>query len=381
MKNQYKLKLISLLVGIVLLSSCSKQKENTLLPTDKSLQESSFSPENDLFEKTDSTEDTTPTEKQILQFTEDSQIYQKRAIQFNHRIYLVSDKALYQLDKDGNTTLLLSCNDAVGRKIKDAVYWAILTLDNQIEIVKIETDNQIHKIGIIPDGKPIQAIDFYQDILYIKFRLGNVAGYRIENDLSLIPLEENELPLYQEENQRTKQKLAASDDSDRYRSIPYHILDAGYSLENYQKEFLARIKISDQVIREEELFTRENGKETILLNFYDEARIYQNTIIYYSEIEERQLSIYDINRNENHEFYTFKNGIFHMLFIDSDILYGIYKSTDGDYFSGIHLKEQDFYQYFEITEELPSVMTVSENTLYYVKNNIGVAKYLEKLRE
>ena len=83
------------------------------------------------------------------------------------------------------------------------------------------------------------------------------------------------------------------DDRETIRQMPYHVLDAGYAQEAVGKQFLARHRSAGEM-GVNELFVRDAEGENLLLSFCEEAVIAENKIVYMSDVDSTEVSVYDM---------------------------------------------------------------------------------------
>lgn len=307
---------------------------------------------------TDTVEEATPkdTVNYIL-----SENYQRNALCVGESTYIALNKMLYKVDGENQVEQLMACEEAVGTLYHDSLYWAVMNTEHNIQIIKINKQGQLSEVGILENNQPPSFLDFYDDIIYLGFKLGNVEGYRIDSDGRLAgPASEEEMELYHEENQAAEIRINNPDDRNGILAYPYHIVRAGYSKTTTGQEFLARhIQIGE--IGQEEFILRENEQDTVLFSYYEDAIIDQEKVVYLSSIDKNMLSVYDLRTGENRNVFELHDGNLELLTFSHNRVYGIWKSIE-------HLKS--FLVYIDLEQpELVSCFETVNGTEYIVIND------------
>lgn len=301
-----------------------------------------------------------------------SEAYQTRAIRWLDYDYVSLNHALYRVDAEQQMEQIMECEAAVGRLWNDCLYWGVWDADHNLRIIAIDEKNHMYDIGEIEDSQPPAALDFYGDVLYIQFKLGNVVGYRIGSDGKLTePASSEEMQLYGDENQAAEIRIENPDNKTDIFELPYHIVGAGLAKETTGQEFLAK-HIQEGEIVKEEFIVRKGGKDTVLFTFYDDAVIDRNQVIYFSSFERNRLSLYDMQKDESKEIYAFTDGSFELLAFENNRIYGIWSSIEQakDFFVGIDLNQSQMQPYFEV--EKGAEYIVLKDTVYYADQTGGV---------
>lgn len=301
-----------------------------------------------------------------------SEAYQTKAIRWSGYDYVSLNHALYRVDAEQRMEQIMECEEAVGRLWDDCLYWGIWDTNHDLRIIRIDEKNQMYDVGEIEDCQPPAVLDYYEDVLYIQFKMGNVVGYRISSDGKLAePASLEQMKLYEDENLAAEIRMENVDDITDILKVPYHIVGAGYAKETTGQEFLAR-HIQEGEIGKEEFIVRKEGKDTVLFTYYEDAVINWNQVIYFSSPERNRLSLYDMQTDESKEIYNFTDGSFELLTFGNNRIYGIWNSIGQakDFFAGIDLKQSQMQPYFEVDKEAEYV--VLNDTVYYADQTDGV---------
>ena len=246
------------------------------------------------------------------------------------------------------------------------MYWAVYNEGSDLQILRFDADGQMLEIGRASVAWPVRNIDFNQDVLYIRDILDRVDAYRIGADGSIAAIESGpELQLYEEENLAADMRTDHPDDREAIRQMPYHVLDAGYAQEAVGKQFLARHRSAGEM-GVNELFVRDAEVENLLLSFYEEAIVAENMIVYMSNAEKTELSVYYMDDQAANQTFPLAQGTFAIQYVSSETAYGIWDSiTGGCYYSGIHLATGEKKEFFEANGYTDYIQI--GNRLYYME--------------
>ena len=278
----------------------------------------------------------------------DWSVQQPRGIEYQGADYVSLSNGIYKIAGENEPEQILECQDAVGRVHGEYMYWAVYNEGSDLQILRFDADGQMLEIGRASVAWPVRNIDFNQDVLYIRDILDRVDAYRIGVDGSIAAIESGpELQLYEEENLAADMRTNHPDDRDTIRQIPYHVLDAGYAQETLGKQFVAKYR-SEGETGGSELFVRDAEVENLLLSFYEEAIVAENMIVYMSNAEKTELSVYYMDDQAANQTFPLAQGTFAIQYVSSETAYGIWDSiTGGCYYSGIHLATGEKKEFFE----------------------------------
>ena len=235
------------------------------------------------------------------------------------------------------------------------------------EVICSDADGQMLEIGRASVAWQVRNIDFNQDVLYIRDILDRVDAYRIGADGSIAAIESGpELQLYEEENLAADMRTNHPDDRETIRQMPYHVLDAGYAQEAVGKQFLARYRSAGEM-GVNELFVRDAEGENLLLSFYEEAVIAENKIVYMSDVDSTEVSVYDMEDQAGNQTYPLSQGTFTLQYVSSEMAYGLWNSiSSGYYYSGIHLETGERKDFFQADGYTTDYIQIG-NRLYYAE--------------
>ena len=299
------------------------------------------------------------------------QPYQNTALLFNDNAYLSLNNAIYKVDSNFHIEEILKCKDAVGRLRNEYLYWAVWEENNILRIIRIDEKDNISEVGKLEADVPPIAIDFYGEILYIRYKLGNVEGYHLNPNGEIAgSATADELQLYEDDNLAAEIRKENPNDSRSLYQYPYHIIGAGYSKEICGKEFLTR-HLQDGEVGKEELLLRSNGQDEVLLTYYEDVVILGKQIIYFDSVDKNKLSVYDIDTEESLIFYEFKDGTFEFTAVEDNIVYGIWNSIkqSKSYFVGIDMGTFKMTSYFATDKGVDYLLL--NKTIYYVNLSSG----------
>lgn len=291
--------------------------------------------------------------------------YQRKAIRFNGQDYIFMDKALYRIDTEQQEVKIIECEEAVGQKKDEYLYWAIWSAEHKVQLIRLDKDAQIFEIGELEEKYPPAGLDIYGGILYIRYKLGNVEGYHISSDGRIAKeASQEEMKLYDDENEAAIIRMNQPDDREKIQSFPYHIMEAGYTKEICGKEFLGR-HVQDGETGKEEFIVRCGGEDTVLFTYYEDAFIDQEYVVYFSSAEKNKLSIFDMKQKESKDIYEFTDGNFEILALDNHRIYGIWKSIEQskDFLAGISLSDLEMNSYLEVNDGIE--YAVINDMIYY----------------
>ncbi|MCI9435725.1 MAG: hypothetical protein HFH85_00900 [Lachnospiraceae bacterium] len=296
---------------------------------------------------------------------------QKNALCLGEFTYIVLDKILYKVDGENQVEQITACKEAVGTLGDDNLFWAGLNLENNIRIIKMNEQGQISEVGIVEGNQPLSFLDFYDDVIYLGFKLGNVEGYRIGSDGRLAgSASVEEMKLYDEENKAADIRINNPDDKEGIWLYPYHIVGAGYTKTTTGQEFLARhIQIGD--IGQEEFILRDNEQDTVLFSYYEDAVIDQEKIVYMSSVDKNKLSVYDLQTGEEREVIELQDGNIELLTISHNRVYGIWNSIKHmkSFLVYIDLEQTELVSCFEAIKGTEYI--VINDTVYYIDQASG----------
>lgn len=296
---------------------------------------------------------------------------QKNAFCLGEFTYIAINQGLYMVGEKNQTEQLCVCTEAVGTLGKNGLYWAVRNAGNNIQIIKINEQGEISEVGVIEESQPISALDFYEDVIYLRFKLGNVVGYRIGLDDTLLePASVEEMQLYKEENLASDIRMNNPDDKGAIQAYPYHIVGAGYTKTVTGQEFLARhIQVGD--IGHEEFILRENGVDRVLFSYYEDAIIDRDRVVYFGSPDKNQLCIYDLQTGEEQVIYEFRDGNLDLLTFSHNRVYGIWNSIEylKSFLVYIDLEQQELNSCLEATKGTEYI--VMNDKVYYVDQNGG----------
>lgn len=333
-------KLIPICIIIMLVfSACSKNSEERPEQTDSKSAE-------EITQDIEADKDTVETEEPEASW--DWSVQQPRGIEYQGADYVSLSNGIYKIAGENEPEQILECQDAVGRVHGEYMYWAVYNEGSDLQILRFDADGQMLEIGRASVAWPVRNIDFNQDVLYIRDILDRVDTYRIGVDGSIAAIESGpELQLYEEENLAADMRTNHPDDRDTIRQIPYHVLDAGYAQETLGKQFVAKYR-SEGETGGSELFVRDAEVENLLLSFYEEAIVAENMIVYMSNAEKTELSVYYMDDQAANQTFPLAQGTFAIQYVSSETAYGIWDSiTGGCYYSGIHLATGEKKEFFE----------------------------------
>ena len=115
-----------------------------------------------------------------------------------------------------------------------------------------------------------------------------------------------------------------------------------------------------------ELFVRDAEVENLLLSFYEEAIVAENMIVYMSNAEKTELSVYYMDDQAANQTFPLAQGTFAIQYVSSETAYGIWDSiTGGCYYSGIHLATGEKKEFFEANGYTDYIQI--GNRLYYME--------------
>ena len=355
-----KVRLISICIIIMMMfSACSKNSE------EKS-EETTSRPTEDRIQNQDIDEDKDITEREETEDSWDWSVQQPRGIEYHGTDYVALGNGLYRAKGENEPERILECQDAVGRVQGEYMYWAVYNEGSDLQILRFGADGQMLEIGRVSIAWPVRNIDFNQDVLYIRDVLDHVDAYRISADGNIEAIEPGpELQLYEEENMAADMRMNHPDDRDAIRQIPYHVLDAGYAQETLGKQFVAKYR-SEGETGGSELFVRDAEGENLLLSFYEEAIVAENMIVYMSNAEKTELSVYYMDDQAANQTFPLAQGTFAIQYVSSETAYGIWDSiTGGCYYSGIHLATGEKKEFFEADRYTDYIQ--AGNRLYYTE--------------
>ena len=102
------------------------------------------------------------------------------------------------------------------------------------------------------------------------------------------------------------------------------------------------------------------------MSFYEEAVIAENKIVYMSDVDSTEVSVYDMEDQAGNQTYPLSQGTFTLQYVSSEMAYGLWNSiSSGYYYSGIHLEtgeRKDFFQADGYTDYIQI-----GNRLYYAE--------------
>ena len=355
-----KVRLIPICIIIMMMfSACSKNSE------EKS-EETTSRPTEDRIQNQDIDEDKDITEREETEDSWDWSVQQPRGIEYHGTDYVALGNGLYRAEGENEPERILECQDAVGRVQGEYMYWAVYNEGSDLQILRFGADGQMLEIGRVSIAWPVRNIDFNQDVLYIRDVLDHVDAYRISADGNIEAIEPGpELQLYVEENMAADMRMNHPDDRDAIRQIPYHVLDAGYAQETLGKQFVAKYR-SEGETGGSELFVRDAEGENLLLSFYEEAILAENMIVYMSNAEKTELSVYYMDDQAANQTFPLAQGTFAIQYVSSETAYGIWDSiTGGCYYSGIHLATGEKKEFFEADRYTDYIQ--AGNRLYYTE--------------
>lgn len=313
--------------------------------------------------ETGKTEETTDAVEQEIIYPKG---YQINAIRFYEQDYVFLDKTLYKITSEQDAEELLKCEEAVGQKRDTYLFWGIWDTEHDLQIIRLDAEGSIFEVGELKEKYPPAALDFYGDILYIRYKLGNVEGYRISADGKIAgEASSEEMKLYNDENEAAEIRQNKPNDRESIQSFSHHIMEAGYSKEICGKEFLAR-HVQNGETGVEEFIVRSDGADTVLFTYYEDVFINREKVIYCSSAEKTRLSIYDMRKNESKDIYEFADGSFELLTVDDNQIYGIWRSIEQskNFLVGIDMDNSKMRSYFETSDE--QEYAIINNTIYYV---------------
>ena len=305
-------------------------------------------------------------EPEETEATWDWSVQQPRGIEYQGADYVSLSNGIYKIAGENEPEQILECQDAVGRVHGEYMYWAVYNEGSDLQILRFDADGQMLEIGRASVAWPVRNIDFNQDVLYIRDILDRVDAYRIGADGSIAAIESGpELQLYEEENLAADMRTNHPDDRDTIRQIPYHVLDAGYAQETLGKQFVAKYR-SEGETGGSDLFVRDAEVENLLLSFYEEAIVAENMIVYMSNAEKTELSVYYMDDQAANQTFPLAQGTFAIQYVSSETAYGIWDSiTGGCYYSGIHLATGEKKEFFEANGYTDYIQI--GNRLYYME--------------
>lgn len=350
-----------IIIIMMIFSACSSNSEEGSEQTDPGLAEE-ITQDQDM--NTDEAKDTAEPEETEPSW--DWSVQQPRGVEYHGADYVSLSNGIYKIAGENEPEKILECQDAVGRVHGEYMYWAVYNEGSDLQILRFDADGQMLEIGRASVAWLVRNIDFNQDVLYIRDILDRVDAYRIGADGSIAAIESGpELQLYEEENLAADMRTNHPDDRDTIRQMPYHVLDAGYAQEAVGKQFLARRR-SEGEVSVNELFVRDAEGENLLLSFYEEAVIAENKIVYMSDVDSTEVSVYDMEDQAGNQTYPLSQGTFTLQYVSSEMAYGLWDSiSSGYYYSGIHLatgEKRDFFQADGYTDYIQI-----GNRLYYTE--------------
>lgn len=350
-----------IIIIMMIFSACSSNSEEGSEQTDPGLAEE-ITQDQDM--NTDEAKDTAEPEETEPSW--DWSVQQPRGVEYHGADYVSLSNGIYKIAGENEPEKILECQDAVGRVHGEYMYWAVYNEGSDLQILRFDADGQMLEIGRASVAWLVRNIDFNQDVLYIRDILDRVDAYRIGADGSIAAIESGpELQLYEEENLAADMRTNHPDDRDTIRQMPYHVLDAGYAQEAVGKQFLARRR-SEGEVSVNELFVRDAEGENLLLSFYEEAVIAENKIVYMSDVDSTEVSVYDMEDQAGNQTYPLSQGTFTLQYVSSEMAYGLWNSiSSGYYYSGIHLEtgeRKDFFQADGYTDYIQI-----GNRLYYTE--------------
>lgn len=297
----------------------------------------------------------------------DWSVQQPRGIEYQGADYVSLSNGIYKIAGENEPEQILECQDAVGRVHGEYMYWAVYNEGSDLQILRFDADGQMLEIGRASVAWPVRNIDFNQDVLYIRDILDRVDAYRIGADGSIAAIESGpELQLYEEENLAADMRTNHPDDRETIRQMPYHVLDAGYAQEAVGKQFLARYRSAGEM-GVNELFVRDAEGENLLLSFYEEAVIAENKIVYMSDVDSTEVSVYDMEDQAGNQTYPLSQGTFTLQYVSSEMAYGLWNSiSSGYYYSGIHLETGERKDFFQADGYTTDYIQIG-NRLYYAE--------------
>ena len=311
-------------------------------------------------------EDKDITEPEEPEPSWDWSVQQPRGIEYHGADYVSLSNGIYKIAGENEPEKILECQDAVGRVHGGYMYWAVYNEGSDLQILRFDADGQMLEIGRASVAWLVRNIDFNQDVLYIRDILDRVDAYRIGADGSIAAIESGpELQLYEEENLAADMRTNHPDDRDTIRQMPYHVMDAGYAQETLGKQFVAKYR-SEGETGGSELFVRDAEVENLLLSFYEEAIVAENMIVYMSNAEKTELSVYYMDDQAANQTFPLAQGTFAIQYVSSETAYGIWDSiTGGCYYSGIHLATGEKKEFFEANGYTDYIQI--GNRLYYAE--------------
>ncbi len=311
-------------------------------------------------------EDKDITEPEEPEPSWDWSVQQPRGIEYHGADYVSLSNGIYKIAGENEPEKILECQDAVGRVHGGYMYWAVYNEGSDLQILRFDADGQMLEIGRASVAWLVRNIDFNQDVLYIRDILDRVDAYRIGADGSIAAIESGpELQLYEEENLAADMRTNHPDDRDTIRQMPYHVMDAGYAQETLGKQFVAKYR-SEGETGGSELFVRDAEVENLLLSFYEEAIVAENMIVYMSNAEKTELSVYYMDDQAANQTFPLAQGTFAIQYVSSETAYGIWDSiTGGCYYSGIHLATGEKKEFFEANGYTDYIQI--GNRLYYME--------------
>lgn len=295
-----------------------------------------------------------------------SENYQKKALRLGSFTYIALNRMLYKLNDENQIEQSIECEEAVGTFGRGNLYWAMLNAEKKIQIIKIDEQGQISEVGIIEENQPLSFLDFYDDVIYLGFKLGNVVGYRIDSSDKLAdPLSADEMEFYKEENQAADIRLHNPNDRDAILAYPYHIVSAGYTKAATGQEFLARHTGAGD-ISWEEFILRADGKDTVLFSYNEDAIIDRDKIVYLENVDKSKLFTYDLQTGENKKLFELQDGHLELLAFSNNRIYGIWKSIKylKSFFVYIDLEQVELVSCFETIKGTEYI--VINDTVYYI---------------
>lgn len=291
--------------------------------------------------------------------------WQPRGIEFGEEKYLVMQEGIYRISKGNDMEKLMTCKDAVGTVYDDELYWAIRDNSDNVRIIKMDKEQQIFELGELSKALPPKSIDLYENILYIKNILEGVEGYVLDDEGNIgNKLADNDMLLYKEDNEAARQREDNENNGGEAGELLYHFIDAGYSERVYQKQFLVQY-VSRGETGKNILFSREDGVDTELLEFYENALLHENNIVYISNIESNEISVYDLSNKSNEIVCSFEDGTFEMMHVDENMVYGVWDSIEQNrkIYAGIDLETGERKDFFE-AESGAKYIQIGQNVYY-----------------
>lgn len=292
--------------------------------------------------------------------------YQIKAFRFYGQDYVFLNKTLYKITSAQEIDELLTCGEAVGQKRDEYLFWGIWDAEHILRIIRLDAKGTIFEVGKLKEKYPPAALDFYGDTLYIRYKLGNVEGYRIGADGKIAAeASAEEMALYDDENKAAEIRQNEPDAGEDIQRFPYHIMGAGYSKEICGKEFLAR-HVPHGESGEEEFIVRSGVKDTVLFTYYEDAFINREYVIYCNSVDKNKLSIYDMQKKMSRDIYEFTDGTFELLTADNNRIYGIWRSIgrSKDFLAGIDIDTAEMHTYLEMGDK--TKCQIINDTIYYV---------------